>query len=69
MVLSTMRVMMKYSKGVDSTIRHSRYLKPTRSSGIYRSSGVALMAKSMQDFYKMVNISDQALVALLHFDR
>ena len=49
-VLSTIRVMIKYSKGVDSTIRHRRYLKPTRSSGIYLSKGVALMAKSIQDF-------------------
>ena len=52
MVLRTMRVMMKYSNGVDSTILHSRYLSPTRSSGMYRSRGVALMAKSMQDFCK-----------------
>ena len=41
---------MKYSKGVDSTILQSRYLKPTLSSGIYRSNGVALIAKSIQDF-------------------
>ena len=50
-VLSTMRVMMKYSKGVDSTILQSRYFNPTRSSGMYLSKGVALMAKSMQDFW------------------
>ena len=49
-VFKTMRVIMKYSKGVDSTILQSRYLKPTLSSGIYRSNGVALMAKSIQDF-------------------
>ena len=45
-----MSVMMKYSNGVDSTILQSLYLTPTRSSGMYLSRGVALMAKSMQDF-------------------
>jgi hypothetical protein len=49
-VLKTMSVMIKYSNGVDSTILHSRYLKPTLSSGMYRSRGVAWMAKSMHDF-------------------
>ena len=49
-VLRTMRVMMKYSKAVDSTILQSWYLKPALSSGMYRSRGVAWIEKSMQDF-------------------
>ena len=53
-VLNTMSVMMKYSNGVDSTILHSLYLTPTLSSGMYLSSGVALMAKSMHDFCKFI---------------
>jgi hypothetical protein len=43
---------MKYSNGVDSTILQSWYLKPARSSGMYRSRGVAWMEKSMQDFWR-----------------
>ena len=53
-VLNTMSVMMKYSNGVDSTILQSLYLTPTLSSGMYLSSGVALMAKSMHDFCKFI---------------
>ena len=49
-----MSVMMKYSNGVDSTILQSLYLTPTLSSGMYLSSGVALMAKSMHDFCKFI---------------
>ncbi len=50
MVLRTMRAMMKYSKGVETTTFQILYLKLSRSLGMYRSSGVAWMAKSMQDF-------------------
>ena len=74
MVFKTMRVIMKYSKGVDSTILQSRYLKPTLSSGIYRSNGVALIAKSIQDFcnilgreytYKKYTVMRKANIAML----
>ena len=56
---------MKYSKGVDSTILQSRYLKPTLSSGIYRSNGVALMAKSIQDFCNRETVMRKANMAML----
>lgn len=49
-VLNTMSNMMKYSNGVDTTIRHTLYLKLFRSFGMYRSSGRAPIVKSMQDF-------------------
>ena len=45
-----MRIMMKYSKGVDTTTRQILYLKLSISLGIYRSNGWAEMAKSMQAF-------------------
>ena len=45
--------MMKYSNGVETTIRQILYLKLTRSFGMYLSSGLAWMAKSMQDFWKI----------------
>ena len=47
MVLRTMRSMMKYSKGLDTTPRHSLYLKLSLSFGMYRSSGRAWMEKSI----------------------
>ena len=47
MVLRTMRSMMKYSKGLDTTTRHSLYLKLSLSFGMYRSSGRAWMEKSI----------------------
>ena len=47
MVLRTMRVMMKYSKGEETTTLHSLYLKLSLSFGMYRSSGRAWMEKSI----------------------
>lgn len=47
--------MMKYSNGVDTTIRHTLYLKLFRSFGMYRSSGRAPIVKSMHDFWKNAN--------------
>jgi hypothetical protein len=41
---------MKYSKGVETTILQSLYLKLSLSVGMYLSSGLALIAKSIQDF-------------------
>ena len=41
MVLRTMRVMMKYSKGEETTTLHSLYLKLSLSFGMYRSRGSA----------------------------
>ncbi len=43
---------MKYSKGVETTTFQTLYLKLSLSLGMYRSRGVAWMAKSMQDFCK-----------------
>lgn len=40
-VLKTMSNMMKYSNGVETTMRQILYLKLTRSLGMYRSSGLA----------------------------
>lgn len=50
MVLSTMSVMIKYSNGVDTTTRQILYLRLSISFGMYRSNGLAWMAKSMQAF-------------------
>lgn len=44
--------MIKYSNGVDTTIRHTLYLKLFRLLGIYRSNGLAPIVKSIQDFCK-----------------
>ena len=52
MVLSTMRIMMKYSNGVETTTLQILYLKLSISFGMYRSNGRAWIAKSMQDFWK-----------------
>lgn len=41
---------MKYSNGVETTIRHTLYLKLLRLFGIYRSNGRAPIVKSMHDF-------------------
>lgn len=49
-VLNTMSIIMKYSNGVDTTIRHTLYLKLFRSFGMYLSSGRAPIVKSMHDF-------------------
>ena len=46
-VLRTIRVMIKYSKGVLTTTLHSLYLKLSLSFGMYRSSGRAWMEKSI----------------------
>ena len=54
MVFSTIRVMMKYSKGVETTTLQILYLKLSISFGMYLSRGLAEMAKSMQDFCKNV---------------
>ena len=51
-VLNTMSIMIKYSNGVETTIRHTLYLKLFRSFGMYRSSGRAPIVKSMHDFYR-----------------
>lgn len=42
--------MMKYSKGVDTTILHILYLKLFLSFGIYLSKGRACIVKSIHDF-------------------
>lgn len=49
-VLNTISIMMKYSNGVDTTIRHTLYLKLFLSFGMYRSSGRAPIVKSIHDF-------------------
>lgn len=49
-VLNTMSIIMKYSNGVDTTIRHTLYLKLFRSFGMYLSRGRAPIVKSMHDF-------------------
>ncbi len=43
--------MMKYSNGVDTTMRQTLYLKLFRLLGMYRSNGRAPIVKSMQDFW------------------
>ena len=50
MVLRTMRIMMKYSNGVETTTLQILYLKLSISFGMYLSKGRAWIAKSMQDF-------------------
>jgi len=45
-----MSIMMKYSNGVDTTIRQTLYLKLFLLLGMYRSSGLAPIVKSIQDF-------------------
>lgn len=54
-VLNTINIIMKYSNGVDTTIRHTLYLKLFRLLGMYRSNGRAPIVKSMQDFYAPYN--------------
>lgn len=49
-VLNTINIMMKYSKGVETTIRHTLYLKLFRLLGMYRSNGRTPIVKSMHDF-------------------
>lgn len=49
-VFRTIRIMMKYSNGVDMTIFQILYLKLFRSFGMYLSSGLAPIVKSIQDF-------------------
>lgn len=49
-VLNTINIMIKYSNGVDTTMRHTLYLKLFRLLGMYRSSGRAPIVKSMHDF-------------------
>lgn len=49
-VLNTMSIMIKYSNGVDTTIRQILYLKLFRLLGMYRSNGRAPIVKSMHDF-------------------
>ena len=41
---------MKYSKGVETAIFHILYLQLFLSFGMYLSSGLAWMTKSIQDF-------------------
>lgn len=55
-VLNTMSIIIKYSNGVDTTIRHTLYLKLFRSFGMYRSSGLAPIVKSMHDFCSGIEI-------------
>lgn len=50
-VFKTMRIMMKYSKGVDTTILHILYFILFLLFGIYLSKGLAPIVKSIQDFY------------------
>lgn len=49
-VFSTISIMIKYSKGVDTTMRHILYFMLFRSLGMYLSKGLACMVKSIQDF-------------------
>jgi hypothetical protein len=49
-VLVTINAMMKYSNGVETTIRQILYFIDSLSLGMYLSSGFAWMAKSMHDF-------------------
>lgn len=50
-VFNTMRPMIKYSKGVDTTILQILYFTLFRSFGMYLSRGRACIVKSMQDFW------------------
>lgn len=54
-VLKTISIIIKYSNGVETTMRHTLYLNVLRFLGMYRSSGRAPIVKSMQDFCKYVN--------------
>lgn len=49
-VFKTISIMMKYSKGVDTTSRHILYFILFLSFGMYLSSGLACMVKSIHDF-------------------
>ena len=66
MVFSTIRVMMKYSKGVETTTLQILYLKLSISFGMYRSRGLAEIAKSMQDFWK-ITINQISMLVLFNF--
>lgn len=52
MVLRAIKAMMVYSNGGDTTNSHMRYWKVCLFCGIWRVSGLALMAKSMQALCK-----------------
>ena len=62
-VLRTMSVMMKYSKGVETTTRQILYLKLSISRGMYRSRGLADIAKSMHDFCKTGFVGKTSILA------
>jgi len=47
---------MKYSKGVETTIRQTLYLNVLRFLGMYLSNGRAPIVKSMHDFCKNIHI-------------
>lgn len=49
-VLNTISIIIKYSKGVDTTIRQILYLKLFLLFGMYLSRGRACIVKSIQDF-------------------
>lgn len=49
-VLNTISIIIKYSNGVETTMRQILYLKLFRLLGIYRSSGRAPIVKSIHDF-------------------
>lgn len=51
-VLKTINIIIKYSNGVDTTMRHTLYLKLFLLLGIYRSNGRAPIVKSIHDFCK-----------------
>lgn len=51
-VLKTINIIIKYSKGVETTILQILYLRLLRLLGMYLSSGRAWMQKSIQDFWK-----------------
>lgn len=50
-VFKTISIMMKYSNGVDTTSRHILYFILFLSFGMYLSSGLACMVKSIHDFW------------------
>lgn len=52
-VLKTISIIIKYSNGVETTIRHILYLKLFRLFGMYLSNGRACIVKSIQDFWKI----------------
>ena len=51
-VLSAIIVIMKYSNGVETTIRQILYFTESLFFGMYRHRGLALIAKSMHCFWK-----------------